>query len=741
MSPRDLDARSPGPDSPDSPAPDSIEAQFADWRRERRSFRVSRRQFLQGFAGGIAIAVSLGRARAADEPSRPAPAGPAGAGDFNAFLIIGEDGRVTVLSGKIEMGQGVYTSQAQMVADELDVPMDAIDMVLGDTDRVPFDAGTWGSLTTRVFGPALRAAAAEARGVLVELAAERLKVPAGRLVVEAGVISDSQDRARRVTYGQLAHGQKIQRHLALKPGIKGRAALRVMGRSHHRRDGHDKVTGKAQYAADVRVPGMVYASLLRPPAHGARRTSLDVSAARAVAGATVIEDGDLVAVLHPLPDVAVRAVEAIKAAWTKVPTQPDTASIFDHLVAVAPPPLTIEQGGDLGQGRKLARKNFSSRYDNAYVAHAPMEPHAALARFEGGRVTIWASTQSPFGLQREAAELLGCPPGAVRVITPFVGGGFGGKSRNQQALEAVRLAKVSGRPVQVMWSRAEEFFYDSFRPAAVVKIDSGLDGNGKVAYWDYDVAFAGERGAPHVYDFAHHRTAVRGGGWQAPVGVHPFATGAWRAPGNNTNSFARESHIDVMAAAAGVDPVEFRLRHLKEPRLIAVLKAAAARFGWAPAKGPSGRGFGVALGSDAGTFVATMCEVKVAPGGEVKVSRVVCAQDMGLVVNPTGAEIQTEGGITMGLGYALSEEVRFQGGAIADDNFDSYELPRFSDTPRIECVFVDSGLPPQGGGEPAIVVMGAVVANAIFDATGARLNGLPMTPERVKKAVAQLRHG
>jgi isoquinoline 1-oxidoreductase len=339
-------------------------------------------------------------------------------------------------------------------------------------------------------------------------------------------------------------------------------------------------------------------------------------------------------------------------------------------------------------------------------------------------------------LQREAAEQLGFALERVHVLTPFVGGGFGGKSRNLQALEATRLAQRVGKPVQVTWSRGEEFFYDSFRPAAIVKIRSGLDPKGRVAFWDYDVYFAGERGAPHFYDLANHRTSIHGAGWRAPAGTHPFATGAWRAPGNNTNSFARESQIDIMAAAASVDPVEFRLRHLKEPRAIAVLRAAADRFGWVPGKAPSGRGIGVACGTDAGTYVASMCELKVDASGAVVVRRIVCAQDMGMVVNPEGAKMQTEGGMTMGLGYALTEELRFSGGKIADNNFDTYAIPRFADTPQIETIFVDSGLPPQGGGEPAIIVMGALIANAIFDATGARLYALPMTPERVQQAMA-----
>jgi CO/xanthine dehydrogenase Mo-binding subunit len=288
-----------------------------------------------------------------------------------------------------------------------------------------------------------------------------------------------------------------------------------------------------------------------------------------------------------------------------------------------------------------------------------------------------------------------------------------------------------------MWSREEEFFYDTFRPAALVKISSGVDGSGKIAFWDYDVYFAGERGAQQFYNIPHHRTASRGSGFGGPASAHPFATGPWRAPSNNTNTFARESHIEMLAAAAGMDPVEFRLKNLSDQRMIRVLETAAEKFDWKPAKTPSKRGLGVACGIDAGTYVAAIAEIAVDTKARmVQVKRVVCAQDMGEVINPEGAMIQMEGCITMGLGYALTEEVHFKGGKILDTNYDTYELPRFSWLPKIEGVLLESSAtPPQGGGEPAIIIMGAVIANAVFDATGARLYQLPMTPDRVKAAL------
>ena len=696
----------------------------------------SRREFLKSSGGGIAIFVTFGgqlglleHAEAQGRSGVPA--------DFNAFLRIAEDGRVTCLTGKIEMGQGPITSLPQMMAEELGVAFEMVDIVMGDTDLCPWDRGTWGSLTTRAFGPLLRAAAAEARGVLLDLASQELRVPVSRLEVNAGVVSDRKNERKRITYGELAKGEPIERHLKLKPELKDVSQFQIMGQPKLRRDSLEKVTGKAKYAADIRLPGMLYAKILRPPAHGAKLKKADTSGARKVDGVRLVEDGDLIAVLHELPDVAQDALGRINAKFDLPPSTLTDQNIHEHLLRVAPKGEVTARAGNVDKARKLADRTIETRYFDGYVAHAPIETHAALAHIERGKCTVWASTQNPFGARDKIAQAIGFSPDKVRVITPFVGGGFGGKTSNAQAVEAARLARTVGRPVQVMRTREEEFFYDTFRPAAVVNIRSGIDGSGRMTFWDYEVLFAGQRGAEHFYEIPNHRTTVRPQGWSR--GPHPFATGAWRAPANNTNTFARESQISAMAAAAGADAIEFRLKHLGDPRMIRVLKAAAQRFGWTPAATPSKRGFGVACGIDAGTYVAAIAEVAVdARSGEVEVKRVLSAQEMGIVVNPQGATIQMEGCVTMGLGYALSEEVHFRGGQILDTNFHRYEIPRFSGVPKIETLLVEANdIPPQGGGEPAIVVMGAVIANAIHDATGARLKRMPMTPARVKAAIEE----
>jgi len=453
-------------------------------------------------------------------------------------------------------------------------------------------------------------------------------------------------------------------------------------------------------------------------------------------GVQVVRDGDLVAVLHPYPDVAQQALARIKAQFDIPQTGVNDQTIFEHLLKNAPPPVVVGQAGDLQMGEKKATTIVEETYLNSYVAHAPMETHTALAHFENGKLTVWASTQSPFGVQGQVAEAVGLPAEKVRVITPFVGGGFGGKSASGQAIEAARLAKIAAKPVMVMWSREEEFFFDTFRPAAVVKIRSGLDQDGRVAFWDYHVYFAGQRGCENFYEIPHHRESVYGE-WRIAPGIHPFAVGPWRAPAANTNVYARDLHLHLMAAAAGQDPLDFRLRHLKDRRMRSVLETVAQKFGYTSAKTPSGRGIGIACGIDAETVVAAMAEVVVDPkNGAVRVKRVACAQEMGQVVNPQGATIQMEGCLTMGMGYALAEEMRFDSGRLLDTNFDTYTIPRFSWVPKIETVIVPNlSLPPKGGGEPAIVCMGGVLATAVYDATGAKVLQLPMTRDRVKAAL------
>ncbi len=655
--------------------------------------------------------------------------------DLNAYLRIGEDGRVTCYSGKIEMGQANTMALAQMAAEELDVPVDRVDMVMGDTRLCPWDGGTNGSRSIKYFGPALRAAGAEAREVLILLAAEQLKLPRARLAAQSGFVVDRTNPAARMAYAALVGGRRIERRVQPKPTLKAPSEFKVIGKSLPPGNGRAKVTGKAVFAGDVRPPGLLHGRILRPPSHGARLQRVDLAAARAYTGARVFQEGDFIAVAHPTSDGAAAALAAIKAEFSAPTATVTDANILEHLMAQPRDARVVEQKGDPATGASLASLTFEGTYFTPYIAHAAIETHSAVALVGADDVTVWVSTQRPFGVQVEVARALGVTEERVRVITPFVGGGFGGKSAGPQAVEAARLSKLAGAPVQVVWTREEEFFFDTFRPAAFVTIASGLNAAGRIVSWDYHVAFAGDRSSEMIYDAPHVRT--RSTGSFGGGGPHPFGTGAWRGPGSNTNIFARESHIDTMAAKAGIDPVEFRLKNLSNPRLIKTLKAAAERFQWTAAPAPSRRGCGVALLDYLNTCLAAMAEITVdAATGEIRVKRVTVAQDLGQAVNPEGIRSQMEGCVVMGLSSVLTEEIHFQGGDIKERSFGSYDITRFSQVPDIDTVLVDNpDLAPQGCGEPTITAMAAVIANALFDATGARLVRLPLTPERVKLAL------
>ena len=654
--------------------------------------------------------------------------------EFNAFLQIAKDGSVNCYTGKIEMGQGAITSLAQIMADEIEVSFEKVKMVMGDTDLCPWDGGTNGSQTIRSFSPRMRVAAAEAKTVLMQLGSDYLHVPVSQLEVKDGIISDIRNNKSNVSYGELAKGKRIEKHLDGKPELKDYTKFKYVGKPFLHQDARIKVTGEARYSADIQLPGLLHARILRPPSHGAKLLTADVSEAEKIKGIQIVRDGDFIAVLSDDRDKVDHAINKVKAAYSFDEIKVDDKSIFDRILKADSVANVVRSNGDIETGRKISDTLTESEFHNSYVAHSPIEPHAATAMIDIDKINVWVSTQAPYRVQETIAREMNVPLEKVRIKTPFVGGGFGGKSPHAQAVEAVKLAKITGKPVVVAWTRQEEFFYDTFRPAAVVRITSGMDKSGSITLWDFNTYYAGARGSETIYDVPNARTTNYSGG-----SVHPFGTGAWRAPGNNTNTFARESQINIMASKAGIDPLDFRLNNLKDEKMIAVLKAAADNFGYTPARNPSGRGYGVACGTDVGTLVAHIAEVKVDKNtGHVQVIRVVCAQDMGLCVNPQGTTIQMEGCITMGIGYALTEEIQFQGGDIKNHSFDTYEIPRFSWVPKIDTVIMDrKDQAPQGGGEPAIICMGAVIANAVFDATGSRLYQLPMTPARILAAIAK----
>ena len=706
--------------------PDKIdELYFSD---VNEPISLDRRDFLKKLGGGIIVVFCLGKLSLLDGWAQNKSDD---ALNFNAYIRVKEDGRINCYTGKIEMGQGIITSLAQVVADELGVPIDMVDMVMGDTELCPYDAGTWGSLTTRFADPVLRAAAAEAREILIDLASIKLGVSEDSLKLDNGVIYDTENPTNKATYAELTKGKKIVKNLEKKPDIKNATEFKLIGKPILSTDAIAKVTGTAMYSGDIKLPGMVYATVVRPKIVGSKKIAVDASQLESFSGVELINDGDLVAVVHSDPEISLKASKKVKVTWDAPEQKMDNETIFKYLEDNISDNNTFQEEGSLEVGKGNSKSVLKAQYQDGYKAHAPMETHSATCFFDDDKLTIWTSTQTPFGTQDQLAKALEIPKDNVHVKQIFLGGGFGGKIYNQQAIEAALIAKSCKKPVQLVWSRREEFMYDKFRPAAVMNVTSGVDENGKLNLWEFDIYCAGTRGTKLFYDVENNRTRMFN-----ERDIHPFGTGAWRAPGNNSTTFARESHIDVTAFEAGIDPLEFRLKNLKSENMVAALKLGAEKFGWNRNK-KEGHGFGIALGEDAGTSVVMIAEVHVdKKTGIVTPIKVVCSQDMGQVVNPHGATVQTEGGITMGLGYALYEDVLFNGGSVKSRNFSNYTITKFSNTPEIECVFIDKmDSKPQGGGEPAIICVGGAIANAVFDACGARVTRMPITPERIVKAL------
>ena len=688
-----------------------------------------RRKFLKTLGKGIIVVFSLselsllqGWGQTSTNTTEP---------DFNAYIRVKEDGRIDCYTGKIEMGQGIITSLAQVVAEELEVPIEAIDVILGDTELCPYDAGTWGSLTTRFIDPVIRAAAAETREILLKLASEKLGEPVENLLVSKGFIYIKNNETTELSFAELTKGKKIVQSLKNKPALKEVKEYKVIGKPIISTDAIAKVTGEAKYSGDIKLPGMVYATVVRPDVFGSKKISVNNSGLDSFEGVELIEDGDLVAVVHSELEISTKAARKVKVSWEAPKAQATDKTIFDHIKNSIKESKVFEEGGNLEMGVKSSKTIVEAEYYDGYKAHAPMETHSATCYFEGDKLIMWASTQTPFGLREQISKELKMPLEKVHIKQIFLGGGFGGKVYSQQGIEAAKICKSIGKPVQLVWSRREEFMYDKFRPAALVKVVSGVDENNKLNLWNFDIYCAGTRGTKLFYEAQHNRTRIFNDNK-----VHPFGTGAWRAPGNNSTTFARESHIDVLAFKLGIDPLEFRLNNIKSSDMLATLKLAEATFDWKKPK-KENHGYGIALGEDAGTMVAIIAEVHVdRVTGKVTPIHIVCAQDMGQVVNPHGAILQAEGGVTMGLGYALYEDIEFEGGKLKVRNFNNYTITKFSVTPKITCVFADKmDSKAQGGGEPAIICVGGAISNAVFNACGARVNQMPLTPDRILNAL------
>lgn len=647
--------------------------------------------------------------------------------------IAAESGQVTAYSGKAEVGQNARTSLAQTIAEELCLPPASVRMVLGDTDRTPYDRGTFGSRTTPTMAPHLRRAAAHARQMLLALAAEAWGVdPASVFLTSSGSVTDN-GRERSLPFGALLAGRRLHHTLVMEEGAPMALPSPRTALSAPKANGIRFVTGQHRYTSDIQRPGMLYGKVLRPPVFGATLADLDTAEAEALSGITVVRESGsdgagFVGVTAPTPREAARALAALRPRWAlPTGTQPSDTEFFDRLREDAEADAAGEPLHSAPEGTIV----LAAAYSVSYIAHAPLEPRAAFAEWDDAdRLTIWTGTQRPFGVQEELQAAFGLPAERVRVIVPDTGSGYGGKHTGEAALEAARLARaVGGRPVKLVWTREEEFTWAYFRPAGLLRVAATASADGKLTAWRFDNYNSGAAGLRSPYDIPDCGRAETFHEYERP----PLRQGSYRALAATANHFARESHMDDLAHAAGLDPLEFRRRNLSSDRLRAVLEAATERFGWKErAPLPGRRGYGLACGTEKGSYIANCVEVRLDEAiGAVTVARIVTALECGAIINPTHLHNQVEGATVMGLGGALFEAVRFANGRILNPRFADYRVPRFADVPRIEVILLDRrDLPSAGAGETPIVAIAPAIANALRDATGIRRRSLPLYPEQ-----------
>jgi CO/xanthine dehydrogenase Mo-binding subunit len=688
--------------------------------------KMSRRTFVQLLGAGILVTVTgdFALARRGGGRGQTIP--------IAARLQVGKDGMITVMTGKVEEGQGPRTELAQAAAEELRVSIDQIRMVLADTALVPDDGMTAGSRTTPSNFPPVRRAAATAREVLTRLAAEQWGVDAGNLKVQNGTITNPSTK-QTITYGQLAGikdvGEAFKQNVPSEISLTSVGDWKICGTAVSRPNGRDIVTGEHRYPSDIVLPNMLYGKVLRPPSYGATLTSIDLSKAQAMKDVIVVREGQFVGCAAPTSFLASAAVKAIAetASWQTIP-HPSSKEIYQYLREHA---RSDGRNDDQAEGFAKASKVLSETYTTAYIQHTPMEPRAAVAEWNDDNLTTWAGIDYPQRIQGDLARAFGLSTDKVRVIVPDMGGGFGGKHTGQAAEEAARLAKAAGRPVSIRWTREEEFTWAYFRPAAVIDCKGGLDENGSLIAWDFTNINAGGAAIDTPYRIPNARSrSVRSDS--------PLSQGAYRCLAATANNFARECFMDELAAVAGVDPLAFRLAHLDNPRIRTVLETAAKNFDWETKRKQNNpnRGFGLACGTEKNSVVAACVEVGVdIKRGMLEVRRVCEAFECGPIINPANLMSQVQGCIMMGLGGALSEEIRFEDGKILNATFTEYLVPRFKDIPEIDVHLVNkTDIQSVGAGETPIIAVAPAVSNAIFAATGVRIRSMPMRPALLKLA-------
>ncbi|MEZ6103256.1 MAG: molybdopterin cofactor-binding domain-containing protein [Pirellulaceae bacterium] len=692
--------------------------------REPRAyvFTVSRREFVQALGAGIMIAVVADSAWAQRRGSgRTARRDESLADRFH----IAEDGTITVLTSKVEVGQGSRTQITQAAAEELRVSLETIQLLMADTGRCPDDGGTAGSRTTPSTVPRVRAAAAAAREVLVNLAAETLAVDHSQVTAVEGQFRASDGRT--ATMAELVKNAQLSESLAAghsadEATLNAVEQWQVLGQPIRKVNGADVVRGRAAFPSDIVLPKMLYGKVLRPDSYGANLKSIDLAPAQALDGVTVVHDENFVGCTARTSWEATTACESLAASaqWSKA-TQIDDAQLFDHFRSTAREGRGSDEQGDWAAALRTATKKIKHDYTVAYIQHAPMEPRAAVAQWDDNHLTVWTGSQQPSRVHGELVQTFRLRDDQVRVIVPDTGGGFGGKHTGEVAVEAARLAMAAGQPVHLRWTREEEFTWAYFRPAGLIEVHAAVDDAGKVVAWDFANYNSGGSAIDTPYRVASRRTRFLSTD-------SPLRQGSYRALASTANTFAREVAMDELAELAGVDPVAFRWNHLEDGRLKNVLESVVGKFNWDRRRHERkpNRGMGMACGTEKGSFVAACAEVTV-EHDKIHVERICQAFECGAIQNPLNLRMQVEGCIVMGLGGALFEAMEFANGRIKNASFGSYRVPRMSDVPELDIHLLDrKDLPSVGAGETPIIAVAPAIANAVYDAVGKRCRSLPL---------------
>ena len=727
---------------------------------------TTRREFIVG-TGALVVSFSLAPQALAQTAGR---AKPVAVDQVDSVLAIGRDGTVTMYTGKVDIGTGIRAALPQMVAEELDVPLARVKMIEGDTAVTPDQGPTWGSLSVQVGGVQIRQAAATAHKALLEMASQKLGAPVADLVVRDGVVSVKSDPQRRVAYGDLIGEKEFNLKLDAQAPLKKPSEYTIVGQPVPRPDIPGKVTGTHVYMQDFRVPGMLHARVVRPPAIGATVLSVDESSVKDVKGfKQVVRQNNFVAVVAESEWGAIKAAKQLKVTWSKWEGLPEPSKLWEQVrnTPVAKDDIAVNQG-DPKAALGRAAKTLKATYDFAIHTHGSMGPSCAVADVKDGKAEIWSPSQAPHWLRRELASALQMDAANIRIQYLDGAGCYGRNGHEDCTADAALISKLIGKPVRVQWSRADEHGWDPKGPPTLVEITAGLDAQGNIIAWDSELwvpkaditehpptlaaTLAGipqkdvlnpgniHRNLDPSYPFPNQRAVAH------RLASTPFRPSWIRTPGRMQNTYANEAFIDECAAAAGVDPVEYRLRYLTDLRGIAVLHAAAAMAKWQTrpsprkdASGPvaTGRGITYVKYENARTYVAAVAEVEVnKQTGMIRSTRFYVAHDCGLIINPDGVRAQIEGNIIQTVSRTLKEELKWDRSRVTSVDWASYPILRFPDAPEVIMELISRPQdPPWGVGEPAASVVPSAISNAVFDAVGVRLRSVPYTPEKVKTAL------